>query len=80
MRVGGSGRNEVDPCEDDAVLGETVIAWYDRMGTIPHGAAGRRRLMVWKMASGVILFPCILIYFLAQKVFMRGVQVAASKH
>ncbi len=31
-------------------------------------------------ASGVILFPCILIYFMAQKVFMRGVQVAASKH
>lgn len=31
-------------------------------------------------ASGVILFPCILAYFLAQKVFMRGVQVAASKH
>jgi multiple sugar transport system permease protein len=31
-------------------------------------------------ASGVILFPCVAIYFLAQKVFMRGVQVAASKH
>jgi multiple sugar transport system permease protein len=31
-------------------------------------------------ASGVILFPCVAVYFLAQRLFMRGVEVAASKH
>jgi len=31
-------------------------------------------------AAGVVLFPCIVVYFLAQRVFFRGVQVAASKH
>ncbi len=31
-------------------------------------------------ASSIVLFPCVLIYFLAQKVFLRGIRVAASKH
>lgn len=31
-------------------------------------------------ASGVILAPCVLVYFLAQRLFLRGIQVAASKH
>jgi len=31
-------------------------------------------------AAGVVLFPCVLVYFLAQRVFFQGVQVAASKH
>jgi multiple sugar transport system permease protein len=31
-------------------------------------------------ASGVVLFPCVLVYFLAQRIFLRGVRVAASKH
>lgn len=31
-------------------------------------------------ASAVVLAPCVLVYFLAQKVFLRGVRVAASKH
>jgi multiple sugar transport system permease protein len=31
-------------------------------------------------ASGVVLFPCVLVYFLAQRLFLRGIQVAASKH
>ena len=31
-------------------------------------------------AAGVVLFPCVLVYFLAQRIFLRGVQVAASKH
>ena len=30
-------------------------------------------------ASAVVLAPCVLVYFVAQKVFLRGVQVAASK-
>jgi len=30
-------------------------------------------------ASAVVLAPCLLIYFLAQGVFLRGVRVAASK-
>lgn len=30
-------------------------------------------------ASGVVLFPCVLVYFLAQRLFLRGIQVAASK-
>ncbi len=31
-------------------------------------------------AAGVVLFPCVLVYFLAQRAFLRGVEVAASKH
>lgn len=31
-------------------------------------------------ASAIVLAPCVLVYFLAQKVFLRGVRVAASKH
>ena len=31
-------------------------------------------------ATGIVLAPCVLVYFLAQRLFMRGVQVAASKH
>jgi ABC-type glycerol-3-phosphate transport system permease component len=31
-------------------------------------------------ASAVVLAPCMLVYFLAQRVFMRGIRVAASKH
>jgi multiple sugar transport system permease protein len=31
-------------------------------------------------ASAVVLFPCVLVYFLAQRLFLRGIQVAASKH
>ena len=30
-------------------------------------------------ASAVVLAPCVLVYFLAQRVFMRGIRVAASK-
>ena len=30
-------------------------------------------------ASAVVLAPCLIVYFLAQKVFLRGVRVAASK-
>jgi multiple sugar transport system permease protein len=30
-------------------------------------------------AAGVVLFPCMLVYFLAQRIFLRGVQVAAGK-
>jgi len=34
----------------------------------------------WLMAaSAVVAAPCILVYFLAQRLFLRGVQVAASK-
>jgi multiple sugar transport system permease protein len=31
-------------------------------------------------ASSVVLAPCIVVYFVAQKLFLRGVEVAASKH
>lgn len=31
-------------------------------------------------ASAVVLAPCVLVYFLAQRLFLRGVEVAASKH
>jgi multiple sugar transport system permease protein len=31
-------------------------------------------------ASSVVLAPCILVYFLAQRAFLRGIEVAASKH
>jgi ABC-type glycerol-3-phosphate transport system permease component len=30
-------------------------------------------------ASAVVLAPCVLVYFLAQRLFLRGVEVAASK-
>ncbi len=30
-------------------------------------------------ASAVVLAPCVLVYFLAQRLFLRGVQVAAGK-
>ncbi len=30
-------------------------------------------------ASAVVLAPCVIVYFLAQKLFLRGVEVAASK-
>jgi multiple sugar transport system permease protein len=30
-------------------------------------------------ASAVILAPCVLVYFLAQRLFLRGIRVAASK-
>lgn len=30
-------------------------------------------------ASAVVLFPCVAVYFIAQRLFMRGVEVAASK-
>ncbi len=30
-------------------------------------------------ASAVVLAPCVIVYFLAQRVFMRGVRIAASK-
>jgi len=31
-------------------------------------------------ASGLVLAPCLIVYFVAQKLFLRGVAVAASKH
>ncbi len=31
-------------------------------------------------ASAVVLAPCAVVYFLAQKLFLKGVRVAASKH
>jgi multiple sugar transport system permease protein len=31
-------------------------------------------------ASAVVLAPCLIVYFLAQRLFLRGVEVAASKH
>lgn len=31
-------------------------------------------------ATAVVLAPCLVVYFLAQKLFLRGVAVAASKH
>lgn len=31
-------------------------------------------------AAGVVLAPCVVVYFLAQRLFLRGVSVAASKH
>jgi multiple sugar transport system permease protein len=31
-------------------------------------------------ASAVVLAPCLIVYFAAQRLFLRGVQVAASKH
>lgn len=30
-------------------------------------------------ATGMVLAPCVVVYFLAQRLFMRGVEVAASK-
>jgi multiple sugar transport system permease protein len=30
-------------------------------------------------ASAVVLAPCVLVYFLAQRLFLRGIRVAASK-
>jgi len=30
-------------------------------------------------ASAVILAPCLIVYFLAQRLFLRGIQVAAGK-
>lgn len=30
-------------------------------------------------ATGVVLLPCVIVYFLAQRLFLRGVEVAASK-
>jgi multiple sugar transport system permease protein len=35
----------------------------------------------WMMAaSTVVLVPCVIVYFVAQRLFLRGVRVAASKH
>jgi ABC-type glycerol-3-phosphate transport system permease component len=31
-------------------------------------------------ASAMVLAPCLVVYFLAQRLFVRGVEVAASKH
>jgi multiple sugar transport system permease protein len=31
-------------------------------------------------ASAVVLAPCLLVYFLLQRLFLRGIEVAASKH
>ena len=31
-------------------------------------------------ASAIVLFPCTLVYFLAQRLLLKGVSVAASKH
>jgi len=31
-------------------------------------------------AASVVVAPCLLVYFLAQRVFLRGVRTAASKH
>lgn len=31
-------------------------------------------------ASTVVLLPCLVVYFLAQRLFLRGIAVAASKH
>lgn len=31
-------------------------------------------------ASAMVLAPCLVVYFLAQRLFLRGVEVAASKH
>jgi len=31
-------------------------------------------------ASGLVLAPCVLVYFLAQRLLLEGVSVAASKH
>jgi ABC-type glycerol-3-phosphate transport system permease component len=30
-------------------------------------------------ASAVVLAPCLLVYFVGQRLFLRGVRVAASK-
>ena len=30
-------------------------------------------------ATAVVLLPCVVVYFLAQRLFLRGVEVAASK-
>ena len=31
-------------------------------------------------AASVVVAPCLVVYFLAQRVFLRGVRTAASKH
>ena len=31
-------------------------------------------------AAAVVLAPCVLVYFVAQRLFLRGVATAASKH
>ena len=31
-------------------------------------------------ASAMVLAPCLIVYFVAQRLFLRGVEVAASKH
>lgn len=31
-------------------------------------------------ASAVVLAPCLIVYFLGQRLFLRGIEVAASKH
>jgi len=31
-------------------------------------------------AAGIVLFPCVLVGFLAQRFFLRGIATAASKH
>jgi multiple sugar transport system permease protein len=31
-------------------------------------------------AAGIVLLPCALVYFLTQRLFLRGISVAASKH
>jgi ABC-type glycerol-3-phosphate transport system permease component len=30
-------------------------------------------------ATSVVLAPCVLVYFLAQKLFLRGVRLSAGK-
>lgn len=62
-----------------------VYLYSDENRTLTLALAGFQRsfnVAVEHMlaASAVVLAPCVLVYFVAQKVFLRGVRVAASKH
>jgi multiple sugar transport system permease protein len=54
-------------------------------GTLTLALAGFHRsydvaVELMMAAAAVVLAPCLIVYFLAQRLFLRGVEVAASKH
>lgn len=62
-----------------------IYLFSDENRTLTLALAGFNRMYnvaveLMLAASALVLAPCVLVYFLAQKLFLRGVQVAASKH
>lgn len=64
--------------------GPLVYLYTPEKGTLTLALAGFSRsfrvaMELLMAASTVVLLPCLAVYFLTQKVFVRGVQLAAGK-